>query len=88
MTHPNGHIKRIHEDFALTTNSVKISAPNPKKETQLIKGHDSDKVKRAKYMIQANTIGCQICLDELHRNPKVILKPHNSDVGKKKRKSF
>ena len=30
----NGHIKRIQEDFALTTNGVRISALNPKKGTQ------------------------------------------------------
>ena len=45
------HIERIHKDFALTTNGVQILVLNPKKGTQLIKGDDSDKVKRAKYMI-------------------------------------
>ena len=37
-------------------------------------------------MIQANTIGCQICLDELHRNPKAILKPYLVMSGKRKNK--
>ena len=81
----NERINRIQEDYMLPTNDMEIAVLNSYNATQLIQGDDPDKVKISKYIIQMNTIGCQICLDDLKRNPKITLKPQL--VISEKRKS-